>query len=281
MAEHRGRADEARRARAAAERMSRAILEHGWDGDWFLRAYDFFGNKVGSRANEESQIFIEPQGFCVMAGVGVATGHAKKALDAVKERLDTRYGIVLNAPAYQRYHVELGEISSYPPGYKENGGIFCHNNPWIMIAETVIGRGQRAFEYWKKIAPAYLEDESEVHRLEPYVYAQMIAGKEAARHGEAKNSWLTGTAAWNFVAISQHLLGVRPDWDGLRVRPCIAAEIGSYTVTRRCRGAEYRIHVRNSGHARAPRLTVDGRPLDGDLVPYAPAGAIVVVECDA
>lgn len=281
MAEHRGRADEARRARAAAERMSRAILEHGWDGDWFLRAYDFFGNKVGSRANEESQIFIEPQGFCVMAGVGVATGHAKKALDAVKERLDTRYGIVLNAPAYQRYHVELGEISSYPPGYKENGGIFCHNNPWIMIAETVIGRGERAFEYWKKISPAYLEDESEVHRLEPYVYAQMIAGKEAARHGEAKNSWLTGTAAWNFVAISQHLLGVRPDWDGLRVRPCIGAEIGSYTVTRRCRGAEYRIHVRNSGHARAPRLTVDGQPLDGDLVPYAPAGAIVVVECDA
>ncbi|HVX95291.1 MAG TPA: glycosyl transferase [Polyangia bacterium] len=281
MAEHRGRADEARRARAAAERMSRAILEHGWDGEWFLRAYDFFGDKVGSRANEESQIFIEPQGFCVMAGVGVATGHAKKALDAVKERLDTRYGIVLNAPAYQRYHVELGEISSYPPGYKENGGIFCHNNPWIMIAETVLGRGERAFEYWKKIAPAYLEDESEVHRLEPYVYAQMIAGKEAARHGEAKNSWLTGTAAWNFVAISQHMLGVRPDWDGLRVRPCIGAEIGSYTVTRRCRGAEYRIHVRNGGHSRVPRLTVDGRPLDGDLVPYAPAGSIVVVECDA
>jgi cellobiose phosphorylase len=281
MAEHRGRADEARRARAAAERMSRAILEHGWDGEWFLRAYDFFGDKVGSRANEESQIFIEPQGFCVMAGVGVATGHAKKALDAVKERLDTRYGIVLNAPAYQRYHVELGEISSYPPGYKENGGIFCHNNPWIIIAETVLGRGERAFEYWKKIAPAYLEDESEVHRLEPYVYAQMIAGKEAARHGEAKNSWLTGTAAWNFVAISQHMLGVRPDWDGLRVRPCIGAEIGSYTVTRRCRGAEYRIHVRNGGHSRAPRLTVDGRPLDGDLVPYAPAGSIVVVECDA
>jgi cellobiose phosphorylase len=281
MAEHRGRADEARRARAAAERMSRAILEHGWDGEWFLRAYDFFGDKVGSRANEESQIFIEPQGFCVMAGVGVATGHAKKALDAVKERLDTRYGIVLNAPAYQRYHVELGEISSYPPGYKENGGIFCHNNPWIIIAETVLGRGERAFEYWKKIAPAYLEDESEVHRLEPYVYAQMIAGKEAARHGEAKNSWLTGTAAWNFVAISQHMLGVRPDWDGLRVRPCIGAEIGSYTVTRRCRGAEYRIHVRNGGHSRVPRLTVDGRPLDGDLVPYAPAGSIVVVECDA
>ena len=281
IAEQRGQADEARRARAAGKRMADVILEHGWDGEWFLRAYDFFGNKVGSKDNDEAQIFIEPQGFCVMAGVGVAGGQARKALDAVKERLDTRYGIVLNSPAYQRYHVELGEISSYPPGYKENGGIFCHNNPWIMIAETVLGRGERAFEYWKKIAPAYLEDESEVHRLEPYVYAQMIAGKEAARHGEAKNSWLTGTAAWNFVAISQHLLGVRPDWDGLRVRPCIAAEIGRYTITRRCRGAEYRIHVINSGQSRPPRLTVNGKPIDGDLVPYAPAGATVVVECEA
>jgi cellobiose phosphorylase len=280
IAEHRGEAEEARRARAAGKRMAEVILDHGWDGEWFLRAYDFFGNKVGSKDNAEAQIFIEPQGFCVMAGVGVAGGQAKKALDAVKERLDTRYGIVLNSPAFTRYHVELGEISSYPPGYKENGGIFCHNNPWIMIAETVLGRGDRAFEYWKKIAPAYLEDESEVHRLEPYVYAQMIAGKEAVRHGEAKNSWLTGTAAWNFVAISQHLLGVRPDYDGLRVRPCIAAEIGRYTVTRRCRGAEYRVHVINSGEGRPPRLTVDGKPIDGDLVPYAAPGATVVVQCE-
>ncbi len=280
LAERVGRPDEARRARAAGKKMADVILEHGWDGEWFLRAYDFFGNKVGSKDNDEAQIFIEPQGFCVMAGVGVANGQAKKALDAVKERLDTRYGIVLNSPSYTRYHVELGEISSYPPGYKENGGIFCHNNPWIMIAETMLGRGERAFEYWKKIAPSYLEDESEVHRLEPYVYAQMIAGKDAVRHGEAKNSWLTGTAAWNFVAISQHLLGVRPDYDGLRVRPCIGAEIGQYTVTRRCRGAEYRIHVQNSGQGRALRLVVDGKPIDGDLVPYAPAGATVVVECE-
>jgi cellobiose phosphorylase len=280
MAEHVGDSAEAKRARAAGKRMADVILEHGWDGDWFLRAYDFFGKKVGSRENDEAQIFIEPQGFCVMAGVGVAGGQAKKALDAVKERLDTPYGIVLNNPPYTRYHVELGEISSYPPGYKENAGIFCHNNPWIMIAETVLGRGDRAFEYYKKIAPAYLEDLSEVHRLEPYVYAQMIAGKDAARHGEAKNSWLTGTAAWNFVAISQHLLGVRPDYDGLRVHPCIGAEIGRFTVTRRCRGAEYLIRVDNSGQSRPLRLVVDGKPIDGDLVPYAAPGARVVVECE-
>ena len=182
---------------------------------------------------------------------------------------------MLNNPPYTEYHVELGEISSYPPGYKENAGIFCHNNPWVIIAETVIGRGDRAFEYWKKIAPAYLEEQSEVHRLEPYVYAQMIAGKDAVRHGEAKNSWLTGTAAWNFVAISQYLLGVRPDFEGLRVHPCMGGEVGKFTVTRKCRGAEYRIHVKNSGKGGAPKLTVDGKPVAGDLVPYATAGSTV------
>jgi cellobiose phosphorylase len=280
LAERLGHTDEAQRARSDAAKMTEAVLKHGWDGEWFLRAYDFFGNKVGSKENKESQIFIEPQGFCVMAGIGVQSGEAKKALDSVKERLDTKYGIVLNNPPYTEYHVELGEISSYPPGYKENAGIFCHNNPWVMIAETVIGRGDRAFEYWKKIAPAYLEEQSEVHRLEPYVYAQMIAGKDAVRHGEAKNSWLTGTAAWNFVAISQYLLGVRPDWDGLRVHPCLGAEVGRFTVTRKCRGAEYRIHVKNSGKGGAPKLTANGKVLPGDLVPYAPAGSTVIVECE-
>jgi len=281
LASRMGADDEATLARAEAVKMQDAILTHGWDGEWFLRAYDFFGNKVGSRECPEGKIFIEPQGFCVMAGVGKDTGHAKKALDATKEFLDTKYGVVLNHPAYTTYHVELGEISSYPPGYKENGGIFCHNNPWIMIAETVLGRGDRALEYYKKIAPAYLEDISEVHRLEPYVYAQMIAGKEAPRHGEAKNSWLTGTAAWNFVALSQHLLGIRPDFDGLRVHPVIGKEIARFTVTRKCRGAEYSIRVKNAGGGeKAPRLTVDGKAISGDLVPYAPAGSRVIVECE-
>jgi cellobiose phosphorylase len=276
-----GREDEAALARAEAARMQDAILVHGWDGEWFLRAYDAFGNKVGSRECAEGKIFIEPQGFCVMAGVGKATGHARKALDATKELLDTKYGVVLHHPAYRSYHVELGEISSYPPGYKENGGIFCHNNPWIMIAETVLGRGDRAFEYYKKIAPAYLEEISEIHRLEPYVYAQMIAGREAPLHGEAKNSWLTGTAAWNFVALSQHLLGIRPDFDGLRIHPVIGTEIASFTVTRKCRGAEYVVHVKNAGGgANAPRLTVDGKAAPGDLVPYAPPGSRVVIECE-
>jgi cellobiose phosphorylase len=280
LAQKLGFGDEAKRALAEAAKMTDVVLQHGWDGAWFLRAYDFFGKKVGSKENKEGQIYIEPQGFCVMAGIGVQGGQARQALDSVKERLDTKYGVVLNNPPYSEYHVELGEISSYPQGYKENAGIFCHNNPWIMIAETVIGRGDRAFEYWKKIAPAYLEDQSEVHRLEPYVYAQMIAGKDAVRHGEAKNSWLTGTAAWNFVAISQYLLGVRPDFDGLRVHPCMGGEVGKFTVTRKCRGAEYRINVKNSGKGGAPKLTVDGKPVAGDLVPYAKPGATVIIDCE-
>src|SRR5690606_1397139 len=132
---------------------------------------------------------------------------------------------------------KLGEITSYPPGYKENGSIFCHNNPWIAIAETVIGRGDRAFEVYAKTAPAYLEDVSEIHRMEPYVYSQTIAGRDAPRFGEAKNSWLTGTAAWNFVAISQWILGIRPEYDGLRVDPCIPSWLEGFTVERRFRGA--------------------------------------------
>ncbi|MEO8215156.1 MAG: hypothetical protein ABI560_18295, partial [Myxococcales bacterium] len=277
-----GQVEEAKQAESESAKMTAVVLKDGWDGDWFLRAYDFFGKKVGSKENKEAQIFIEPQGFCVMAGIGAKTGEAKKALDAVKERLDTRYGIVLNNPAFTEYHVELGEISTYPPGYKENAGIFCHNNPWIMIAETVLGRGDRAFEYYKKITPAYLEEISEIHRLEPYVYAQMIAGKDAVRHGEAKNSWLTGTAAWNFVAISQYILGVRPEYEGLMVQPCIGKDVPSFTITRRCRGAEYQIRVKNSGTGgTAPaKLTVDGKPVKGNLVPYAAAGATVIVDCE-
>ena len=202
-------ADDAGAAEAQIQRMRRTVVEHAWDGEWFLRAYDDRGDKVGSRECEDGRIFIESNAFCAMAEIGSESGYPLRALDSVRKHLDTKYGIVIHDPPYRGYHVELGEVSSYPPGYKENGGVFCHNNPWIMIAECIAGRPDRAFEYYRKISPAYLDDIQELHRMEPYVYSQMIAGKAAPRQGEAKNSWLTGTAAWNFIAVTQWILGVR------------------------------------------------------------------------
>ncbi len=248
--------------------MEQAVLSAGWDGAWFVRAYDAAGEKVGSKECEEGKIFIEPQGFCVIAGIGAETGEAKKALDSVKEHLDTKYGIMLLQPAYTHYYVNLGEISSYPPGYKENAGIFCHNNPWISIAETVIGRGDRAFQVYERTCPAYIEDISEIHRTEPYVYSQMIAGADAVRHGEAKNSWLTGTAAWTFVNVSQYILGIQPDYAGLRIDPCIPAKMGGFRVTRAYRGATYHIDVQNPNHVQkgVASMTVDGQAVDGNVI---------------
>ncbi len=260
--------------------MERTVVEHGWDGDWYLRAYDGNGAKVGSQECTEGQIFIESQGFCAMARIGAAEGYPERALESVRERLDTKYGIMLLQPAYTSYRLELGEITSYPPGYKENAGIFCHNNPWIMIGEAIAGRGDNAFDYYRKISPAYLEEISELHRVEPYVYAQMIAGRDARRHGEAKNSWLTGTAAWNFVAITQHILGIRPGYDGLVVDPSIPGRWSSYRMKRSYRGAQYAITVRNpDGRMHGlRRLVVDGKETAGNVIPLAPEGATVAVE---
>ncbi len=271
LAELMGDEREAAYAREEVKKMYDAILKDGWDGEWFVRAYDAYSNKVGSRECEEGQIYIEPQGFCVLAGVGVEEGHAKKALDSVKEKLDTKYGIMILQPAYTKYHLELGEVSSYPPGYKENAGIFCHNNPWVSIAETVIGRGDRAFEIYKKTCPAYVEEISEIHRTEPYVYSQMIAGADAKFHGEAKNSWLTGTAAWTFVNISQYILGVYPTHNGLSVDPCIPTGFGDFTLTRRYRDAVYHINVTNPDNVEkgVKKLIVDGEELTGtSVIPY-------------
>ncbi len=246
-------------------KMRETIINYGFDGEWFLRAYDNTGCKVGSRENKEGQIYIETQGFCVMAGIGLENGYARKALDAVKVRLDTAHGIRLLNPAYTAYHPELGEITSYPPGYKENAGIFCHNNPWIIIAETVLNRAGRAFEYYRKITPAYREELSELHRLEPYVYSQMIAGSDTKLHGQAKNSWLTGAAAWNWVAVTQYIIGIRPDFDGLIIDPRLPEELKEITVTRRFRGNIYLIHISNSGTKY--RLLCNDDEIAGKIIP--------------
>ena len=274
-----GLAQEAERAQKLVDDMVEAVKKHGWDGEWYLRAYDYFGRKVGSHENEEGQIFIESQGWCTMAGIGLEEGMVQKALDSVKERLDCEHGIVLNNPAFTKYLVEYGEISSYPAGYKENAGIFCHNNPWVIIGETVLGRGDYAWDYYRKICPSYTEENSALHKVEPYVYSQMIAGKDAAKPGEAKNSWLTGTAAWNWYAITQYILGIKPAYDGLEIDPCICSQWKEYTVTRRFRGSEYEIKIQNpDGVCKGIReILLDGQPLEGNLVPHLSGNHKVIV----
>ncbi len=275
-----GKNDEAERALKEVAEMEKVLLsDAGWDGKWFVRAYDSYGNKVGGAECEEGQIYIEPQGFCVLAGVGKETGQAQKALDSVKAKLDTKYGVMILQPAYTVYHEELGEVSSYPPGYKENAGIFCHNNPWVSIAETVIGRGDRAFEVYKKTCPAYTEEISEIHRTEPYIYCQMVAGADAKFHGEGKNSWLTGTAAWTFVNISQYILGVYPTLKGLSVDPCVPADFGDFSVKRIYRGVEYDITVKQNGVQKGVKqLIVDGTEVEGTVIPYDASKKTVKVE---
>ena len=277
LCDHLGLTDEAAAARQSIDAVEQAALTAGWDGAWFRRAYDAFGAPVGSRECDEGQIFIEPQGMCVMAGIGLKTGQAAQALKSVEERLDTKYGVVLQQPAYTSYRLNLGEISSYPPGYKENAGIFCHNNPWISCAETVLGHGDRAFAVYKKTCPAYIEDISEIHRTEPYVYSQMIAGRDAPTFGEAKNSWLTGTAAWTFVNVSQYILGIQPTLNGLRIDPCIPHTLTGYTVTRRYRGVIYHIRVENPHAVQkgVVSVTVNGSAITGNLLPLAKPGETV------
>ena len=275
-----GHTDEAAAVRAEVAEMEHTVLTAGWDGRWFRRAYDAYGHVVGGEVCGEGKIFIEPQGMCVMAGIGVNTGEAVTALQSVKDKLDTKYGIVLLQPAYTKYHLELGEISSYPPGYKENAGIFCHNNPWVSCAETVVGHGDRAFEIYKKTCPAYIEDISEIHRTEPYVYSQMVAGRDAATFGEAKNSWLTGTAAWTFVDVSQYILGIQPTLAGLKIDPCIPHEMDGFTLRRVWRGATYEIVVENPDHLEkgVKAMTVDGKPVSGNILSPVPAGSTVEVK---
>ncbi len=272
IANHLEEADQADAYSKAAQEMEKAVWSAGWDGNWFRRAYDAFGQMLGSQKNEEGRIFIEPQGMCIMAGLGLKNGRAEKAMDAVAEYLATPHGIVLQQPAFSKYYLQLGEISSYPPGYKENAGIFCHTNPWIMIAETMLGHGDQAYDYYLRINPSARETISDLHKCEPYVYAQMITGRDAPIHGEARNSWLTGTAAWNYVAITQWILGIRPTFEGLKVAPVIPSTWDRFQATRDFRGVRYEIQAKRKGPGNEVQLEVDGKPLNGTVIPLPAAG---------
>jgi len=252
---------------AKVKEVTEATIKYGWDGKWFIRAYDAFEHKIGSNECKEGKIFIESNGFCTMAKIGKDKGYGKMALDSVKKYLLSDYGIEVLYPPYSTYHLELGEISSYPPGNKENGSVFCHNNPWITLGYCEENEPEEAFDLYKRNAPAFIENISEIHKTEPYVYSQTIAGRASNHYGEAKNSWLTGTASWSFITVSQGILGIIPDYDGLRIKPCLAKEFKDIKVTRIFRGATYNIHIINS-NTKKIMLNVDGKDLNGNLIPF-------------
>ena len=266
-----GKDDEAARMQKAIDAMIDAVKKHGWDGEWYLRAYDFYGNKIGSNECEEAKIFIESQGWCTMAEIGAEDGMVAKSLDSCKKYLECEHGMVLNNPAFTKYIYEYGEISSYPEGYKENAGIFCHNNPWVIIGECLAGRGNDAWSHYAKILPSYVEEKYQtLHKVEPYVNCQMVAGKDAFKPGEGKNSWLTGTAAWMWYTVSEFILGIKPDYDGIRIDPCLPETASDYTVNRKFRDAEYEITIHPNGQQKGVKsVTLDGQKIDGTVIPYS------------
>ena len=284
---HLGKDAEAAKAQAEIDKMKENVMKHAFDGDWFLRAYDATGAKMGSKECEEGKIFIEPQGFAVMSEIGKNVGADIKTLNSIDKYLNTKFGLVLNNPCFTKYYIQYGEISTYPGGYKENAGIFTHNNAWIICAEAYAGRGDKAFEYYSKIAPAFTEETSDIHKTEPYVYGQMIGGKDAGsdvgqtgkNFGQGKNSWLTGTAAWNMVAISQYILGIQPDFDGLKVDPSIPAEWNGFQATRQFRGATYNIVINNPKHVckGVVDMVVDGNKVNGNIIPVFANGTHEVI----
>ncbi len=265
--------DEAEEIRKEIMAMRATVETYGWDGEWFIRAYDAFSQKVGSKECGDGKIYIEPQGMCVMAGIGLENGMAEKALKSTEELLDSPEGIIILQPAYKEYHLNLGEVSSYPPGYKENAGIFCHNNPWVSSAETLLGHGDRAFDIYRKLSPAFNEDRSEIRKTEPYVYCQMVAGRDAPNKGEGKNSWLTGCAAWTFVNASQFLLGLTPRLEGFEINPVLPKEISSFVAVRKIKNAVLHIKaVRGDEYS----LSLNGKKIEGKLIPSNITGDVRV-----
>jgi len=265
-----------------AEKMRKTVIDFGWDGEWFLRAYDAEGKKIGSKENDEGKIFIESQGWSIIGAIGFENGYALKSLDSVYKHLATDNGIILQQPAYSRYYKNLGEVSSYPPGYKENAGIFTHNNTWIQIAETIIGRGEKAMKYYLSICPANKEHQIETYRCEPYVYSQMTAGRDAATPGEAKNSWLTGTAAWSFVSISQYILGLKADYNGLVIDPCVPKEWKEFSIQRKFRNVLYKIRIVNSNSVNkgVTKIIANGKQINGNKIPIIENEKEVTVEVE-
>jgi cellobiose phosphorylase len=279
LARHRGDEETGALYSEYYETMKQRVNEHAWDGTWYVRYFDADGKPIGSRQNKKGQIYANGQSWPVISGFATPE-RASMALESVYKKLNTSKGIKLSTPGYDGYDSEKGGITTYPPGAKENGGIFLHTNPWVIIAETIVGNGERAFEYYRQINPAAKNDVIDEYECEPYVYAQNLLGDEHPQFGLARNSWLTGTASWAYQAGTQYILGIRPTYEGLQISPCIPREWDGFRVTREFRGAVYEIKVKNPAHVctGVKSVQVDGRDITGNVVPILGDGRTHRVE---
>lgn len=244
LAEQTGRDADAAWARGVLESLE-VVLENAWDGGWYIRGISSTGAKLGSKALDEGQIYLEPNVWAAISQT-VPEARAIGAMDSVYERLSTEHGVALCAPAHTKEVPGVGlSLLVFPPGHKENGGIFCHANSWTIVAEGVLGRGDRAYEYYRGFLPAKYNDQAELHQVEPYVYCQFTHGPESPRFGQARNPWLTGTASWSYVGVTQYILGIRPELSGLRIDPCLPEGWDGFAVMRRFRGMDLTINVVN------------------------------------
>ncbi len=275
LARHLGDSAAANKYAAYHDEMKQKVNEHAWDGEWYVSYFDADGAPLGSRANSHGQIYVTGQPWPVISGFATPE-RSRQALDSVNRLLNTRNGIKLSTPAFNGFDLKRGGITTYPPGTKENGGIFLHTNPWVIIAETFIGNGDRAYKYYAQINPAAKNGHIDEFECEPYVYPQNILSDEHPQFGSARNSWLSGTASWMYQAGTQYILGIMPAFGGLQINPCIPANWPGFKMTREFRGAVYQIEVENPDHiCKGVRsVQVDGKEIEGDVVPVFGDGKV-------
>ena len=278
LADATGRDETAGRLRTWADEMAERVNDVAWGGKWYLRGLMGDGSTIGAESNDVAKVWLNPQTWSVLAGVADAD-RGRAAMDAVGEHLASDYGLHLFAPPHTDLHADVPGRVQFPPGYKENAAIFCHPNPWAVMAETRLRRGETAYRYYRSLLPSAYNDQADLHHTEPYVYCQFVVGKWDKHHGTGHNPWLTGTAGWSYVAATQYILGIRPQLDGLEIDPVIPADWPGFSVTRVFRGATYEIEVTNPdrcGHG-VRQLQIDGQAVEGNRVPPAEAGQTVKV----
>ena len=274
-----GDQEHARLYRVDYEEMKQRVNQHAWDGAWYVRYFDFDGTPLGSHINKEGQIYINSQSWAIISGFATPE-RGRQALDSVHQRLNTPCGIKLSAPGFNGYDPSRGGITTFPPGAKENGGIFLHTNPWVMIAETILGNGDQAYEYYRQINPATKNDRIDEYECEPYVYPQNILSDVHPQFGLARNSWLSGSASWVYQASTQYILGIRPTYQGLQIDPCIPTWWNGFKARRSYRGSTYLVTVQNPDHLckGVNTIEVDGQELAGNIAPVFGDGKEHILE---